>query len=161
MVGVVESTVSQAPEAGEDFKAVAAAVQVNPMVVPLDIGCSHHLMGTKEVFVEMMVGGDVKHVRGFNGALQNIEGRGIVTLQRESGKQILVPNVLYVPGVQANLHSAGQKSMSAPAEVVALQTIASERKLTPDMWHARLAHVGADTIKILAKQKVAVGLDIK
>ncbi|CAI7884604.1 unnamed protein product [Closterium sp. NIES-54] len=118
MVGVVESTVSQAPEAGEDFKAVAAAVQVNPMVVPLDIGCSHHLMGTKEVFVEMMVGGDVKHVRGFNGALQNIEGRGIVTLQRESGKQILVPNVLYVPGVQANLHSAGQvKYFAKPSTI--------------------------------------------
>ncbi|CAI7818166.1 unnamed protein product [Closterium sp. NIES-54] len=31
MVGVVEPTVSLAPEAGEDFQAVAAAVQANPM----------------------------------------------------------------------------------------------------------------------------------
>ncbi|CAI7737979.1 unnamed protein product [Closterium sp. NIES-54] len=79
-----------------------------PTVVLLDSGCSHHLMGTKEAFVEMKLGGDVKHVRGFNGALQNVEGHGTIALRGETGKQILVPNVLYVPGVHANLLSAGQ-----------------------------------------------------
>ncbi|CAI7771265.1 unnamed protein product [Closterium sp. NIES-53] len=108
MVGVVESTISLALEVGEDFKAVAAAVQANPTVVLLDSGCSHHLMGTKEAFVEMKPGGDVKHVRGFNRALQNVEGRGIVALRRETGKQILVPDVLYIQGVHANLLFAGQ-----------------------------------------------------
>ncbi|CAI5474921.1 unnamed protein product [Closterium sp. Yama58-4] len=44
MVGVVEPTLSLAPETGEDFQAVAAAVQANPMAVLLDSGCSHHLM---------------------------------------------------------------------------------------------------------------------
>ncbi|CAI7749074.1 unnamed protein product [Closterium sp. NIES-53] len=68
MVGVVEPTVLLAPEAGEDFKAVTAAVQANPTVVLLDSGCSHHLTGKKEAFVEMKPGGNVKHVRGFNGA---------------------------------------------------------------------------------------------
>ncbi|CAI5519268.1 unnamed protein product [Closterium sp. Naga37s-1] len=110
MVSMVEQTVLLAPEAGEDFKAVAAAVQANPMVVLLDSGCSHHLMGTKEAFVDMGPSGNVKHVRGFNGALQTVEGRGTVALQGEAGKQVLIPDVLYVPGVQANLLSAGARS---------------------------------------------------
>ncbi|CAI7756738.1 unnamed protein product, partial [Closterium sp. NIES-54] len=46
MVGVVEPTISLALEAGEDFKAVVAAVHANPIVVLLDSVCSHHLMGT-------------------------------------------------------------------------------------------------------------------
>ncbi|CAI7927173.1 unnamed protein product [Closterium sp. NIES-54] len=129
MVGVVEPTVSLTPEAGEDFKAVAATVQANPTAVLLVSSCSHHLMGTKEAFVEMNPRGDVKHVRGFNGALQNVEGRGIVTLRGET--------------------------------LVALRTIASAAKSTPDMWHTRLVHIGIDTIKISAKHEVAVGLDIK
>ncbi|CAI5484598.1 unnamed protein product [Closterium sp. Yama58-4] len=111
LVGVVEPTVSLAPEAGEDFQAMAAAVQANPAVVLLDSGCSHHLMGTKDVFVDMRPGGNVKHVkqvRGFNGALQDVRGRGTVALQGEAGKRVLNPDVLYVPGVHANLLSAGQ-----------------------------------------------------
>ncbi|CAI7781072.1 unnamed protein product [Closterium sp. NIES-53] len=72
LVGVVERTVSLASEAGEDFQAMAAAVQANPEVVLLDSGCSHHLMGTKDAFVDLGTSGDVKHVRGFNGALQDV-----------------------------------------------------------------------------------------
>ncbi|CAI7841015.1 unnamed protein product [Closterium sp. NIES-53] len=108
MVGVVDPAVSLAPEAGEDFQAVAAAVQANPMAVLLDSGCSHLLMGTKAVFVDMAPSDDVKHVCGFNGALQPVEGRGTVALQGEAGKRVLIPDVLYVPGVQANLLSVGQ-----------------------------------------------------
>ncbi|CAI7933230.1 unnamed protein product, partial [Closterium sp. NIES-54] len=108
MVGLVEPTVSLAPEAGEDFQAVAAAVQANQLAVLLDSGCSHHLMGTKAVFVDMARSGSVKHVRGFNETLQPVEGRGTIALQGEAGKRVLNPNVLYVSGVQANLLSAGQ-----------------------------------------------------
>ncbi|CAI7880394.1 unnamed protein product [Closterium sp. NIES-53] len=202
MVSIAESTVSLAPEAGEDFQAVAAAMQANPMAVLLDSGCSHHLMGTKGVFVDMAPSDGVKHVGGFNGALQRVEGRGTVSLQGEAGKRVLIPDVLYVPGVQANLLSAGQlkesgvqlqgdsdKMMlvaatgevlgraryngrvlctdlhpfltwSQSSEVVALRTIVSETKSTPDWLHARLAHISVDTIKSLAKHKVATGLDI-
>ncbi|CAI7884124.1 unnamed protein product [Closterium sp. NIES-54] len=87
---------------------VAAAVQANPMAVLLDSGCSRHLMGTKAVFVDMEPSDGVKHVRGFNGALQPVVGRGTVALQWEAGKRVLILDVLYVPGVQANLLSAGQ-----------------------------------------------------
>ncbi|CAI7892152.1 unnamed protein product [Closterium sp. NIES-53] len=78
------------------------------MAVLLDYGCSHHLMGTKAVFVNMAPSGSVKHVRGFYGALQPVEGRGTNALQGEAGKRVLIPDVLYVPDVQANLLSAGQ-----------------------------------------------------
>ncbi|CAI7742825.1 unnamed protein product [Closterium sp. NIES-54] len=108
MVGVVEPTVSLAPDASESFQAVAAAVQANPMAVLLDSSCSHHLMGMKAVFVNMAPSDSVKHVRGFNGALQPVKGRGTVALQWEAGKRVLIPDVLYVPGVHANLLSAGQ-----------------------------------------------------
>ncbi|CAI7812955.1 unnamed protein product [Closterium sp. NIES-54] len=203
MAGVVELTVSLVPEAGEDFQVVAAAVQANPMAVLLDSGCSHHLMGMKVVFFDMAPSDSVKHVRGFNGALQPVEGRGTVALQGEAGKRVLIPDVLYVPGVQANLLSAGQLkesgvqlqgdgdemllvaatrevlgrarytgrvlctdlrpclTRSPSTEVVAMQTIISATKSTPDRLHARLAHVGVDTIKSSAKHEVATRLDIK
>ncbi|CAI7883671.1 unnamed protein product [Closterium sp. NIES-54] len=99
---------SSTKDAGEDFQAVAAAVQANPMAVLLDSGCSHHLMGTKAVFVDMAPSDGVKHVRGFNRALQPVEGCGTVALQGEAGKRVLIPDMLYVPSIQANLLSAGQ-----------------------------------------------------
>ncbi|CAI7918981.1 unnamed protein product, partial [Closterium sp. NIES-54] len=108
LVGVAEPTVSLAPEADEDFQAVAAAVHANLVVVLLDSGCSHHLMGTKDAFVNLEPKSYVKHVRGFNGVLQDVRGGNTVALQGEAGKQVLIPDVLYVPGVQANLLSAGQ-----------------------------------------------------
>ncbi|CAI7746701.1 unnamed protein product [Closterium sp. NIES-54] len=175
MVVVVEPTVSLVPEAGKDLQVVAAAVQANPMAVLLNSGCSHHLMGTKAVFADMAPSDGVKHVHGFNEALQPVEGRGTVALQGEAGKQALIPDVLYVPSVQANLLSASQLKESgvqlkgngnemllvaATGEVVALRTIVSATKSTPDRLHARLAHVGVDTIKSSAKHEVATGLDI-
>ncbi|CAI7785885.1 unnamed protein product [Closterium sp. NIES-53] len=108
MVGVVEPTISLALEAGEDFKVVASSMQANPTVVLLDGSCSHHLMGTKEAFADMQPSGDIRHVRGFTGALKSIKGRGTVALQGEAWKQVLVPDVLYVPDVHVNLLSAGQ-----------------------------------------------------
>ncbi|CAI7865702.1 unnamed protein product, partial [Closterium sp. NIES-53] len=64
--------------------------------------------GDEGAFVDMGPSGNVKHVRGFNGALQAVEGRSTVALQGEARKHVLIPDVLYVPGVQANLLSAGQ-----------------------------------------------------
>ncbi|CAI7742014.1 unnamed protein product [Closterium sp. NIES-53] len=56
-------------------------------VVLLDSGFSHHLMGTKEVFVDLQPSNNVKHVRGFNGALHDVQGRGTVALQGEAERQ--------------------------------------------------------------------------
>ncbi|CAI7789592.1 unnamed protein product [Closterium sp. NIES-53] len=78
------------PKAGEGLQAVAAAVKANPSVELLDSGCSYHLMGDRSAFVEMSSGG------------------GTVALLGDGGRRVLVPDVLYVPGVQASLLSAGQ-----------------------------------------------------
>ncbi|CAI7912547.1 unnamed protein product [Closterium sp. NIES-53] len=125
--------------------------------------------------------------------------------QGRGGKQIHVPDVLYVPAVQANLLSVGHlkdsgmkmqdynnemllvlvagdvlgcarytdqvlctdlfpcstKSTSTLMETVALRTIASATKSSPHMWHARLAHIGVEMIKISAVHGVAASLNIK
>ncbi|CAI7810307.1 unnamed protein product, partial [Closterium sp. NIES-54] len=167
-----------APEAGEDFQAVAAAVQANPAVVQLNSGRSHHLMGTKEAFVELKPSGDVKHVRSFNGALQDVQDRGAIALQGETGMQVLIPDVLYVPGVQANLLSAGQLKesgvklqdegdgkflISAAGNVLGrvkytrrvlftnLRPCTATSTSMPAKWHVRLAHIGIDTIKSVSQ----------
>ncbi|CAI7785632.1 unnamed protein product [Closterium sp. NIES-53] len=98
---------SSAGDEGRDDKKASCSL-ANPEVVLLDSGVLHHLMGTKAAFVDLGPSGDVKHVRGFNGALQDVQDRGTVTLQGEAGNQVLIPDVLYVPGVRANLLSAGQ-----------------------------------------------------
>ncbi|CAI7889678.1 unnamed protein product [Closterium sp. NIES-53] len=77
-------------------------------MVVLDSSCSHHLMGTKEAFVDLGPSGDIKLVRGFNGALQDVRGRDTDALHGQAGKQVLIADVLYVPSVHANLLSAGQ-----------------------------------------------------
>ncbi|CAI7883335.1 unnamed protein product [Closterium sp. NIES-53] len=176
MVGVVEPTVSLAPEAGEDFPAVAAAVL-------LDSGCSHHLMGTKVVFVDMALSDDVKHMHQFNEALQLVQGRGTVALQGEARKRVLILDVLYVLDVKANLLSTGQLKESgvqlkgdgdemllvaATGEVLGqahyngrILCTDLPTKLTPGGLHAMLAHVGIDAIKSLAKHEVAIGLNTK
>ncbi|CAI7745119.1 unnamed protein product [Closterium sp. NIES-54] len=172
LVGVVKPTVSLAPEASEDFQAVAATMQANPAVVLLDIGCSHHLMGTKDTFVDLGPSCDFKHVHGLNGVLQDVQGRGTVALQGATEKQVLIPNVLYVPGVTrlcvlygrvlcTDLRPCSAKLTTPTAEVVALRAIVSVTKSTLARWHAKLAHVGADTITSLAKHEAATGLDIK
>ncbi|CAI7905143.1 unnamed protein product [Closterium sp. NIES-54] len=58
-----------------------------------------------------------------------------------------------------DLHPCSTRSPST--EEVALRTIVSATKLTPDRLHSRLAHIGVDTIKSSTKHEVATGLDIK
>ncbi|CAI7776569.1 unnamed protein product [Closterium sp. NIES-53] len=111
-----------------------------------------------------------------------VDGRGPwhCCSARGGRKLILIPDVLYVPGVKANLLSAGQLQESARytsrvlctdlqpcstrsplTKVVAMRAIVLATKSTLDRWHARLAHVGVDTIKSSAKHDIAIGLDIK
>ncbi|CAI7813794.1 unnamed protein product [Closterium sp. NIES-54] len=96
------------PEVGEGLQAIAAAVKANLSVVLLDSGCSHHLMGDCSAFVEIISGGGIKHVIGFNDTPQEVQGQGTVALLGDRGRRVLVLDVLYVPGVQASLLSTRQ-----------------------------------------------------
>ncbi|CAI5934156.1 unnamed protein product [Closterium sp. NIES-64] len=163
MVGVVEPTVSLAPEAGEDFQAVAAAVQANPMVVLLDSGCSHHLMGTKAVFIDMGPSDGVKHVNLLSVGQLKESG---VQLQGDGDEMLLVTATGEVlgraryTGCVLCIDLCFCSTHSPSTEVVALWTIVWAIKTTTALLHARLAHIGVDTIKSSAKHEVAVGLDI-
>ncbi|CAI5503917.1 unnamed protein product [Closterium sp. Naga37s-1] len=155
---------SLAPEAGEDFHAVAAAVQANPAVVLLDSGCSHHMMGTRDVFVDLQPSVDVKHVRGFNGALKDVWGRGTVALQGEAGKQVLILDVLYVPGVRANLLLAGQlkeNGVKLQKDGDGMFLVSAAGDVLGRASYTGLVHVGMDTIRSSTKHEVANGLDLK
>ncbi|CAI7883086.1 unnamed protein product [Closterium sp. NIES-53] len=127
-------------------------------------------MGTKAVFVDMAPSDGVKHVRGFNGALQPVEGRGTIALQGEVGKRVLIPDVLYVPGVQANLPSVGQLKESG----VQLQGDGDEILLVASTGEVSVEHTTPDepfapTFALArrgrrrpssVKHEVATGLDI-
>ncbi|CAI7813404.1 unnamed protein product [Closterium sp. NIES-54] len=160
MVGVVEPTVSLAPKAGEDFQAVAAAVQANPMAVLLDSGCSHHPMGMKTVFVDMAPSDDVKQVRGFNGALQPVKGRGTVAMQGEVGKRVLIPDVAgddSVPaadreearphiGACVGLHGAGWEVLDLiDNKVVTSVEVIFYETLSLEVWKAKFGPASGRT----------------
>ncbi|CAI7749893.1 unnamed protein product [Closterium sp. NIES-54] len=167
LVGVVEPIVSLAPEAGEDFQAMAAAVQANPVVVLLDNGCSHHLMGTKEVFVDLGPSGEFNVHANLLSAGQLKESW--VKLQDKGDGMLIVSAAGDVLGratytgrvLCTNLCPCTATSTSTTMEAVALQTIATATKSTPARWHVRLVHVGIGTITSSAKHKVAIGLDVK
>ncbi|CAI7753627.1 unnamed protein product [Closterium sp. NIES-53] len=163
MVDVVEPTVLLAPEAGEDFQAVAAAGQANPMAVVLDSGCSHHLMGTKAVFVDMTPSDGVKHgVQANLLSASQLKESG-VQLQGDGDEMLLVAATGEVLGrahgrvLCTNLLPCLTHSQST--EGVALRTIIPAMKSTLDRLHARLAHVSVDMIKCSEKHEVATGLN--
>ncbi|CAI7784808.1 unnamed protein product [Closterium sp. NIES-53] len=163
MVDVVEPTVSLASEADEDFQAVAAAKQANPMAVLLDSGCSHHLMGTKTMFVDMAPSDGVKHANLlFAGQLKEsgvqLQGDGDEMLLVAATGEVLSRARYNGRVLCTDIRPCSMRS--SPTEVVALRTIVSETKSTPVWLHARLAHVSVDTIKSSAKHEVATGLDI-
>ncbi|CAI7832303.1 unnamed protein product [Closterium sp. NIES-53] len=134
MVSLVEPTVSLAPEAGEDFQAVAAAVQANPMALLLDSGCSHHLMGAKAVFVDMAPSGSVKHAN------------------------LLYAGQLKESGVQLKGDGDEMLLVAAIGKVLS-QARYTGRVLCTDLRPCPMqSHV--DTIKSSAKHDVATGLDI-
>ncbi|CAI7840285.1 unnamed protein product [Closterium sp. NIES-53] len=171
MVGVVtdasaEPTISLATEVGEDFQVVAAPVQANPTMVLLDSGCFHHLMGTREAFVDMTSGGDVHHANLLSAGQLKDSG---VQFQDTSDKTLLVSTEGVVLGracytsrvLYTDLRPcSSQQPKAPPTETVALRTIASSTRSSVDIWHARLTHAGIDTIMRIAAHGVAAGLEI-
>ena len=73
----------------------------------LDSGCSTHMTGKKDWFVKMSESthGQIKFADN-NSLLA--EGMGRVVLSADSGRRVLLEDVLYVPGLKTNLLSLGQ-----------------------------------------------------
>ncbi|CAI7849614.1 unnamed protein product [Closterium sp. NIES-53] len=72
------------------------------------------------------------------------------------GRVTYTGRVLYT-----DLCPCSTKLTTVTTEVVALRAIVLATKSTSAWWHARLAHIGVDTITSLAKHEVATSLDIK
>ncbi|CAI7893981.1 unnamed protein product [Closterium sp. NIES-53] len=169
LVGVMEPTVSLAPEVGEDIQAMAAAVQENPAVVLLNSGPRHcrSARGGREagahlrralcpgVRANLLSAGQLME----NGVKEQEEGDGMLLVSAAGG--ILGRSSYTGRLLCTDLRPCSAKSTTPTTEVVALQAIISVTKLTLDRLHARLSHVGMNTIRSLAKHEVATGLDLK
>ncbi|CAI5949948.1 unnamed protein product [Closterium sp. NIES-65] len=74
----------------------------------LDSGCSQHMTGRKEWFTVIRDPSTTKSVKGFDGSMQEVAGVGEVLLEGTNGLRVTLHDVLFVPGMKANLVSPGQ-----------------------------------------------------
>ncbi|CAI5493285.1 unnamed protein product [Closterium sp. Naga37s-1] len=74
----------------------------------LDSGCSQHMTGRKEWFTVIRDPSATKLVKGFDGSMQEVAGVGEVLLEGTNGLRVTLHDVLFVPGMKANLVSPGQ-----------------------------------------------------
>ncbi|CAI5930486.1 unnamed protein product [Closterium sp. NIES-65] len=74
----------------------------------LDSGCSQHMTDRKEWFTVIRDPSATKSVKGFDGSMQKVAGAGEVLLEGTNGLHVTLHDVLFVPGMKANLVSPGQ-----------------------------------------------------
>ncbi|CAI7807630.1 unnamed protein product [Closterium sp. NIES-53] len=171
LVGIVEPTVSLAPEAGEDFQAMAAAVQANPAVVLLD-RCPRprHRCLAREAGKQVLIR-DVLYLLGVRANLLSagqLKENG-VKLKEDGDAMLLITaggdilgRASYTGRVLCtDLRPCSVKSTTPTIVVVTLEATVTVTKSTPDRVHARLAHAGMDTIWRSLKHEVATRLDLK
>lgn len=73
----------------------------------LDTGASNHMSGCKELFMDLDEG--VKGtVRFGDGSLVDIQGRGKVVFQCQTGEHRVLTSVYYIPCLRSNIVSIGQ-----------------------------------------------------
>lgn len=75
----------------------------------LDMGCSNHMCGSKDLFFELdeSVRFEVKF--GNNASIP-VMGKGKISISLKDGSQNFISDVFYVPSLQKNLLSMGQLS---------------------------------------------------
>ncbi|CAI5487040.1 unnamed protein product [Closterium sp. Naga37s-1] len=73
----------------------------------LDSGCSQHMTGHKEWFTVIRDPSATKSVKGFDGSMKEVAGVGEVLLKGTNGLRVTLHDVLFVPGMKANLVSPG------------------------------------------------------
>ncbi|XP_027910344.1 uncharacterized protein LOC114169400 [Vigna unguiculata] len=73
----------------------------------LDSGCSTHMTGKKDWFVQIRDVSQEK-IRFADNSSLTTKGTGRVVLRNSDGKDVIIENVLHVPGLKSNLLSLGQ-----------------------------------------------------
>ena len=71
----------------------------------IDSGASSHMTGQRRFFKDLQEGGTGIHIELGDDARYQVQGVGIVSFSRESGKPFSFADVLYVPGLTKNLIS--------------------------------------------------------
>jgi hypothetical protein len=73
----------------------------------LDTGCSTHMTGRRDWFVELDF--SIKsRIRFADDRTMKVEGVGKVMIRKKDGSLCFITGVLYVPGMKSNLLSIGQ-----------------------------------------------------
>ncbi|XP_014511744.1 uncharacterized protein LOC106770448 [Vigna radiata var. radiata] len=88
------------------FMAYDDEKQPESIVWYLDSNCSTHMTGRKDWFVRMQGVEHGKIIFADNSSLE-AEGSGRVVLRGEDGREVVIEEVLYVPGLKTNLLSPG------------------------------------------------------
>ncbi|KAL0461981.1 UNVERIFIED_CONTAM: hypothetical protein Slati_0085700 [Sesamum latifolium] len=73
----------------------------------VDSGCSNHMSGNKEMFVDLDESYS-SEVKLGNGKSLKISGKGAITVQTKGGKTNVIKDVFYVPDLTQKLLSVGQ-----------------------------------------------------
>ena len=90
----------------EEFYFIACmASTIGRNIWYIDSGASSHMTGNKRFFKDLQEGGTRIHVELGDDARYQVQGVGIVSFERESGKPLSFADVLYVPGLTKNLIS--------------------------------------------------------
>ena len=73
----------------------------------IDSGCSNHMTGDKNSFVQLDEGVKSNITLG-DGSTQEVTGKGMISVKARNGSTKYIQDVLYVPGLAQNLLSVGQ-----------------------------------------------------
>ncbi|CAI5526629.1 unnamed protein product [Closterium sp. Naga37s-1] len=109
----------------------------------LDSGCSQHMTGRKEWFTVIRDPSATKSVKGFDGSMQEVAVVGEVLLEGTNGLRVTLHDVLFVPGMKANLVSLGQlldKGAKLQTEEGVTRIIASGGQVAPTTRYRHRLH---------------------
>ena len=117
----------------------------------LDSGCSTHMIGRKDWFVNIQEPPSHGRIR-FADNSSLIVRVGKVVLRDLDGREIIVENVLYVPGLKTNLMSLGQlleKGFSTKMEDSCLSVFDQYKRtvIQAKLSHNRTFQIGTKTLK--------------
>ncbi|RVW84529.1 Retrovirus-related Pol polyprotein from transposon TNT 1-94 [Vitis vinifera] len=111
----------------------------------LDSGCTNHMTGNKNIFLDMDTTIN-SQVKMGNGDLVNVKGKGTVDIQTKVGTKY-IRDVLLVPALEQNLLSVGQLVEHGMEDVEEAW-----------LWHKRFGHLNFNSLKILCQRKMVQGL---
>nr|GFA13980.1 hypothetical protein [Tanacetum cinerariifolium] len=147
---------------GYKWKPKSGKENVNPNLVEIvlfiiDSGCSKHMTGNLKLlinFVEKFLG----TVKFRNDQIAPILGYGDLVQGA-----VMIKRVYYVKGLNHNLFSVGQfcyadLEVAFRKSTCYIRDLKGNDLLTAWLWHHRLSHLNFDTINLLSKNDIVVGL---